>query len=146
MHRTTRTVQEILRRKAQPVISVAPDETVYAALGRLAAYDIGCLVVLDGERLCGIFSERDYARQVALLGRSSRDTAVRDIMTHRVLCVRPEQTVDDCMGLMTTRRVRHLPVVDHKRVVGLVSIGDVVHEVISEQRGLIEQLETYIHS
>lgn len=146
MHRTTKSVRQVLDRKAQPVIGVAPDASVYDALARLAEFDIGCLVVLDGDRLCGIFSERDYARQVVLQGKSSRDTRVRDIMTHKVLCVRPDQTMDDCMALMTTRRVRHLPVLDHKRVIGLVSIGDVVREVIDGQRDLIEQLEHYIHS
>ena len=146
MHRLTRTVQQMLRHKPQRVIAIEPDASVYAALGRLAEYDIGCLVVLDGERLVGIFSERDYARQVALLGKSSRETRVREIMTHKVLCVRPEQTVDECMALMTSRRVRHLPVVDHKRVIGLVSIGDVVREVIEGQRAMIEELEHYIHS
>ncbi|MDP2323321.1 MAG: CBS domain-containing protein, partial [Gammaproteobacteria bacterium] len=106
----------------------------------------GSLVVLDGERLCGIFSERDYARQIILLGKSSKETRVRDIMTHKVLCVRPEQTVDQCMALMTGKRVRHLPVLDHKKVIGVISIGDVVEVVISEQQQVIEQLEHYIHS
>jgi len=102
--------------------------------------------VMEGERLAGIFSERDYARKVILHGKSSRETVVREIMTARVVCVMPEQTVDQCMALMTDKRIRHLPVLEHNRVIGVISIGDVVKEVISEQRFVIEQLEQYIHS
>ncbi|MBL8199745.1 MAG: CBS domain-containing protein [Chromatiales bacterium] len=142
----TKTVQQILQHKAHRLVSIEPDATVYEALMLMAKHDIGSLVVLDGERLTGIFSERDYARQVALLGKSSKETHVRQIMTQKVLCVRPEQTVDQCMGLMTQKRVRHLPVLDHKKVIGVISIGDVVKEVISEQQLMIEQLEQYIHS
>jgi len=112
----------------------------------MAQADVGALVVLAGERLAGIFSERDYARKVILFGKSSRETLVREIMTEKVLCVRPDQTVDQCMALMTDKRVRHLPVLDHKHVTGVISIGDVVKEFISEQRFMIEQLENYIHS
>lgn len=146
MHTTTKTVQQVLTRKTHRVVSIAPDASVFDALRIMAEHDIGSLVVLDGERLAGIFSERDYARQVVLLGKSSRETPVRDIMTHKVLCVSPDQTVDECMGLMTDKRVRHLPVLDHKKVVGVISIGDIVKEVISDQQLMIEQLEHYIHS
>ena len=146
MHTMTKTVQQVLKHKAQLLVWIAPDATVYEALLLMAEHDIGSLVVLEGERLAGIFSERDYARQVALLGKSSKETRVREIMTHKVLCVRPDQTIDECMGLMTQKRVRHLPVLDHKKVIGLISIGDVVKEVISEQKLMIEQLEQYIHS
>ncbi len=142
----TKTVQQVLARKAHRVLSIRPDASVYDALVLMAEHDVGSLVVLDGERLTGIFSERDYARQIVLLGKSSRETRVREIMTHKVLCVRPEQTVDECMGLMTAKRVRHLPVLDHKKVIGVISIGDVVKEVISGQQLIIEQLENYIHS
>ena len=146
MQTSTKTVQQVLARKAQRLLSIAPDATVFDALTLMAEHDIGSLIVLDGERLTGIFSERDYARQVALLGKSSKDTRVRDIMTHKVLCVRPEQSVSECMALMTQKRVRHLPVLEHKKVIGMISIGDVVKEVITEQQLMIEQLEQYIHS
>ena len=146
MQTTTTTAQQVLARKSQRLLSIAPDATVFDALTLMARHDIGSLVVLDGERLTGIFSERDYARQVVLLGKSSKETRVRDIMTHKVLCVRPDQTVNECMALMTEKRVRHLPVLDHKKVIGVISIGDVVKEVISGQQQMIEQLEQYIHS
>ena len=141
-----KTVEQMLGDKAQRLLSVAPDATVYDALKMMAEHEIGALVVLDGERLVGIFSERDYARKVILFGKASKETLVREIMTDKVLCVRPDQTVDQCMALMTDKRVRHLPVLDHKKVIGVISIGDVVKEVISEQRFMIEQLENYIHS
>jgi len=146
MQKVTITVQQVLGHKAHRLLSIPPDATVFDALTLMARHDIGSLIVLDGERLVGIFSERDYARQVILLGKSSRETLVRDIMTHKVLCVSPEQTVDQCMALMTQKRVRHLPVLDHKKVIGVISIGDVVSTVISEQQHVIEQLEQYIHS
>jgi CBS domain-containing protein len=146
MQKTTRTVEQVLARKPQRLLSVAPDASVFDALMLLARHDVGALVVIDGERLVGIFSERDYARQVVLQGKTSRETRVRDIMTHKVVCVRPEQNLHDCMALMTERRIRHLPVLDHKKVVGVISIGDVVKEVIAEQQVMIEQLEQYIHS
>jgi CBS domain-containing protein len=141
-----KTVAQMLEGKAQRLLSVPPEATVYDAVQLMAQADVGALVVLDGERLAGIFSERDYARKVILFGKSSKETLVREIMTEKVLCVRPDQTVDQCMALMTDKRVRHLPVLDHKRVSGVISIGDVVKEVISEQRFMIEQLENYIHS
>lgn len=146
MQKVTITVQQLLGRKTHRLLAIAPEASVFDALTLMAEHDIGSLIVMDGERLAGIFSERDYARQIVLLGKSSKDTRVRDIMTHKVLCVSPEQTVDDCMALMTQKRVRHLPVLDHKKVIGVVSIGDVVKVVISEQRHFIEQLEQYIHS
>jgi CBS domain-containing protein len=136
----------MLEGKTHRLLSISPDATVYDALQTMAEHEVGALVVLDGERLAGIFSERDYARKVILFGKSSKETLVREIMTDKVLCVRPDQTVDQCMALMTDKRVRHLPVLDHKKVIGVISIGDVVKEVISEQRFMIEQLENYIHS
>jgi CBS domain-containing protein len=99
---------------------------------------------MEGEKLVGIVSERDYARKVALEGRSSRETLVREVMTRRVLCARPDQTVEECMALMTDKRTRHLPVLDHKRVIGIVSIGDLVKAIIGEQKFVIEQLQHYI--
>lgn len=146
MHAMTKTVHQVLKHKSHQVVAIPPDASVFEALQLMARHDIGSLVVLDGERLAGIFSERDYARQVVLLGKSSKETHVREIMTHKVLCVRPDQTIDECMGLMTQKRVRHLPVLDHKKVIGVISIGDVVKAVISEQQLMIEQLEHYIHS
>ncbi len=141
-----KTVQLVLDGKAHTLLSVAPDSTVYDALRTMADAEIGALVVLDEGRLVGIFSERDYARKVILLGKSSKATLVREVMTPRVLCVRPDQTIDQCMALMTDKHVRHLPVVDQTRVVGVISIGDVVKEVISHQQFVISQLENYISS
>jgi CBS domain-containing protein len=141
-----KTVKEILEAKPQKVLSISPQATVLDALKAMADYDIGALVVLDAERLAGIFSERDYARKVILHGKASKDTLVHEIMTHKVVCVRPEQSVEECMALMTDKRIRHLPVLQDKKVLGVISIGDVVKEVISEQRLMIEQLEHYIHS
>jgi len=141
-----KSVQQVLEGKRHKLISIAPDATVLDALKVMADVEIGALVVLEGERLVGIFSERDYARKVVLQGKTSKDTPVREVMTPKVLCVRPEQTMDECMALMTDKRVRHLPVLNHKHVIGVISIGDVVKEVISEQRATIEQLEHYIHS
>ncbi len=141
-----KTVKEILEAKPQKVLSISPQATVLDALKAMADYEIGALVVLEGERLAGIFSERDYARKVILHGKASKDTPVHEIMTHKVVCVRPEQSVEECMALMTDKRIRHLPVLQDKKVIGVISIGDVVKEVISEQRLMIEQLEHYIHS
>jgi len=141
-----KTIQEILQAKSHKLLSISPDASVFDALKVMAEKEVGALVVLDGERLAGIFSERDYARKVILHGKSSKDTAVREIMTPKVICVRPDQSVEDCMALMTDKRVRHLPVLADKKVIGVISIGDVVKAVISEQKFMIEQLEHYIHS
>lgn len=139
-----KTVQEILRGKKYTLLSIKPEATVYEALQLMAVYDVGALLVMEGELLAGIFSERDYARKVILLGKSPTETLVSEIMTPRVLWVRPEQSVEECMALMTDRHVRHLPVIHESRVVGVISIGDVVKEVISEQKFAIEQLVHYI--
>jgi CBS domain-containing protein len=141
-----KTVNEILQAKSSRLLSISPEASVLDALKLMAEREVGALVVLDGDELAGIFSERDYARKVILFGKSSKDTAVREIMTRKVVCVRPEQSVEDCMALMTDKRIRHLPVLQGNTVVGVISIGDVVKEVISEQRFMIEQLEHYIHS
>ena len=138
------TAHDILRSKGHTVLSVRPTDTVLAALGLMAEHDIGAVLVLDGSRLTGIFTERDYARKVVLAGRSSKDSPVSAVMTAHVVCVAPDRSVDECMGLMTEKRVRHLPVVDHKRVVGVVSIGDLVKETIADQRFTITQLQSYI--
>lgn len=139
-----KTVKQILDDKGHEVWSVGPEDTVYDSLRLMADKGIGSLLVMDGDRLVGIVSERDYARKVVLAGKSSKTLPVKDVMTTRVLCVAPERRVDECMALMTDKRARHLPVVDHKRVVGLVSIGDLVKAMISEQQILIDQLQNYI--
>jgi CBS domain-containing protein len=141
-----KTVQQLLESKRHRLVSVSPETTVLDALKLMAEKEIGAVLVIEGERLAGIFSERDYARKVVLHGKSSKDTPVREIMTDEVVCVRPEQTIEDCMGLMTDKRVRHLPVIDSKNVVGVISIGDVVKEMLSEQEFVIKQLESYIHN
>ena len=140
-----KTVTELLDGKTTRLLSISPEASVFEALQLMAAKDVGALVVLEGERLAGIFSERDYARKVVLVGKFSKETAVREIMTTKVLCVRPDQTVDQCMALMTEHRIRHLPVLDGSKVVGVISIGDVVKELLSEQQVIISQLESYIH-
>jgi CBS domain-containing protein len=139
-----KTVKQLLQVKGRDVWSVTPDASVYEALAYMAEKNVGALLVLDGEQLAGIFSERDYARKVVLKGKTSKDTPVADIMTARVVYVRPDQTIEDCMALMTDKHIRHLPVLDEGQVVGLISIGDVVKAIISEQTFIIEQLENYI--
>jgi CBS domain-containing protein len=126
------------------IVAIAPHESVFAALERMAEHDIGALVVLEGAVLVGMLSERDYARKVILLGKSSRDIRVSEIMTPRVVCVGPDHTVDQCMAVMTEKRCRHLPVIEGDRVIGVLSIGDLVKETISEQQFQIAQLESYI--
>lgn len=140
-----KSVREMIQAKTHRLLSVGSAATVYDALVLMAHQEVGALVVIDGDHLAGIFSERDYARKVILQGKSSRETLVREIMTAKVVCVSPDFTVEQCMGMMTEKRVRHLPVLDAGKVTGVISIGDVVKEMISEQRALIEQLEQYIH-
>lgn len=140
-----KTVHQLLAVKGSAVVSVAPDSSVYDALKVMADRGIGAVLVVEGGRLAGIMSERDYARKVALRGRSSHETRVREIMTERLVCAQPQHTVPECMALMTSMRVRHLPVLDGDALVGILSIGDLVKETISEQEQIIRQLETYIH-
>jgi CBS domain-containing protein len=139
-----RTVAEILQQKGRTIHTVRPADTVLHALGVMAAHEIGAVLVMDEDRLAGILTERDYARRVVLMGRASRDSAVADIMTQQVVCVAPLRTVDECMALMTDKRIRHLPVLDHKQVVGLISIGDVVKATLADQEFTIAQLQSYI--
>jgi len=139
-----RRVKDILRNKGSEVWSIAPESTVYDALCLMAEKNVGAVLVMEDDCLVGVFSERDYARKVALRGKTDKDTQVRAIMTERVVCVRPEQTVEECMALMTDKHIRHLPVVQDDRVIGVISIGDVVKSIISNQEFVIEQLETYI--
>ena len=138
------TAHDILKYKGKTVHCVRPDDTVLAALGVMAEHDIGAVLVVEGDELLGILTERDYARKVALMGRASRDSPVRAIMTANVVCVPPSHTVEDCMGLMTERRCRYLPIVENGHVVGLVSIGDLVKATIDEQEFTINQLKNYI--
>lgn len=138
-------VADILKSKSDNTVhAIAPGDSVLDALQRMAEKRIGALLVMEGETIVGIVTERDYARKIALLERTSAATLVRDVMTADVMYVRPTQTSQECMALMTENRLRHLPVVDGARLVGLISIGDLVKDIISEQQFIIEQLEHYI--
>ncbi len=139
-----KTVRELLQTKGDRVWTIGPDASVYEALGLMADRDIGALLVMQDGKPVGLISERDYARKVILKGHSSKDLPVRDIMTRRVVCTNPDQTLDQCMAVITERRVRHLPVIEDGGVVGLISIGDLVKAIIDEQQHVIEQLEHYI--
>jgi CBS domain-containing protein len=141
-----KTVREVLRTKGSEVCSVGPETTVYDALELMAEKNIGAVLVLERELPVGIFSERDYARQVILKGKTSKNTPVREVMTSRVVFVRPEQNIEECMALMTAKRCRHLPVLEEGKLAGILSIGDVVKAVISEKEFHIAQLENYIAS
>jgi len=140
------TVKELLEKKGNRVWSLPPKASVYEALELMAEKDIGALVVVDGSQVVGLFSERDYARRVILKGRASRTTAVSELMSAPVVFVRPEKTTQDCMALMTQRHVRHLPVLEDRKLVGIVTIGDVVKAIIDEQNYTIQELESYIMS
>lgn len=137
-------VHDVLDDKGRDVYTVAPSATVYEALEIMAEKNVGALVVVQNDRILGIFSERDYARKLSLVGKRARDTPVRDIMTDVVATVSTSHSMKDCMGLMTNERVRHLPVVEDGRLVGLVSIGDVVKSIMTTQEQMIRQLEAYI--
>jgi CBS domain-containing protein len=140
-----KTIQQLLAtKKHQEVISIAPHRPVFDALVVMAEYEIGALMVLEGDKLVGIFSERDYAREVVLKGKSSKTTAVSEVMTANVISVKLGDTVEQGMTVMTEKRIRHLPVLDNNKVVGMLSIGDLVKETIAYQQGLIKQLESYI--
>ena len=140
-----KSVAHILKSKPDATVyTVAPTASVFDALKLMAEKSIGALVVTEGEQVVGIITERDYARKVILMARSSKETPVRDIMTSAVMYVRPGQTSEECMVLMTENRLRHLPVMDSGKLVGLISIGDLVKDIISEQKFIIEQLEHYI--
>lgn len=138
------TVRDVLDHKGRNVYHVDPDATVLTALRIMAEHDIGALVVLNAGDLVGIITERDYAQKIALKGRTSPATAVREIMSERVICVQQFQTVEECMAIMTAKTVRHLPVLEQGKIIGLVSIGDMVKSVIADQKFIIEQLEHYI--
>lgn len=138
------TIGTLLHHKGSKVWSISPNATVFEAIHLLAEKNIGALPVMDGNILVGMFSERDYTRKIALAGRSSRETRVHEITSIDVITVTPDHTVDECMRLMTDNRIRHLPVLEDERVVGIVSIGDLVNWVISAQNAALDQLESYI--
>jgi CBS domain-containing protein len=141
-----KTVRDVLKVKGQAVWCVEMGSTVFEALGRMAEKEVGALVVMDGARLAGIISERDYARKIILLGRTSPNTRVEEIMTSHVAYTHLEQSIEECMAIMTDKRIRHLPVIDEGKIVGIISIGDLVKSIIADQKFIIEQLERYITS
>ena len=138
-------VQDLLNRKGGEVWTIGPGETVLDAIQKMADKDVGSLVVIEDGEPVGIFTERHYAREVFLKGRQSSTTPIRDVMSTRVICASPDQTIDECMAVMTNKRIRHLPVLDHGELVGIVSIGDLVKSKIADQEFLIDQLTQYIH-
>ena len=140
-----KTLKQLLEAKGGNVYSITPDARVFDALKLMADKSVGALIVMEGGRSAGVISERDYARKVILHGKSSHDLQVRDIMTAKVITVHPGQTVEECMAMMTEKRIRHLPVTEGERLIGVLSIGDLVKEVIAEQQQTIKQLESYIH-
>jgi len=141
-----RLVSQILQAKGSQTWTISPDATVFEALSIMAEKNVGSLIVVEGEKVVGIFSERDYSRKVILRGKSSRKTSIKEIMTHDVICVRPNQSVAKCMALMTDKHIRHLPVLEDEKLAGVISIGDVVKAIISDQQVIINQLEDYIYS
>jgi CBS domain-containing protein len=143
---TLKSVRQVLKAKGYAVETVSPETTVYDALQKMSNRELGALVVLEEGNICGLVSERDYARKVVLQGKNSRETPVQEIMTRRVINVEPQQTVEACMVLMSDKHIRHLPVIEEGRLIGIVSIGDIVKAVIEAQRLTIEELETYITS
>ncbi len=140
----TKIISDLLKMKDNTIYTVSPNDTVYHALQMMAEKNIGALLVVDNDDVAGIFSERDYARKGILQGRASKDTPVSEIMTTTVYYVRSDQSIQDCMTLFTDKRIRHLPVFEEKKLLGVVSIGDVVKGIISEQESTIQQLEDYI--
>ncbi len=137
-------VGQLLKAKPHRVVTVKPEDTVLEAIKTLAAYDVGAVMVVEGEKLVGIMSERDYTRKVVLKGRHSDNTKVKDVMTENVICVSPRSSARDCMGLMSMKGIRHLPVVESGKAIGMVSIRDIVDDIIADQEFTISQLEQYI--
>ena len=146
MMKLSDTVDSLLKHKGREIWSVTPDQSVYEAIEKMADKAVGALLVISGSKLVGIISERDYARKVILKGRASRTTQVKEIMTSPVIFVTPEHAVGECMDIMTRNRIRHLPVVENEKVLGVVSIGDLVKWLVSEQEVTIEHLQNYISS
>lgn len=141
-----KSIRQLLEGKSGGLCTIGPGASVLDALKLMAEKNIGALLVVENDKLVGILSERDYARKVILQGKSSHDTPIKEIMTEGAVCVRPDNTVEECMALMTDKRVRHLPVVENEKLLGVLSIGDLVKETIAEQQATIKQLESYIHS
>lgn len=138
------TVKTILLNKGYNVWSISPDAKIFEALELMAEKQIGALLVMEGDKVAGIITERDYARKVILTGKSSKETPVREIMTSKLICVTQDENVEDCMTIMTNKRIRHLPVMNENKLIGLISIGDIVKSIISEQGLLINHLTNYI--
>jgi len=141
-----KSVKQLLQNKSGELSTIGPDASVLDALKLMAERNVGALLVVENGKLVGIISERDYARKVVLLGKTSQDTPVREIMSERAVCVQPDNTVEECMALMTDKHIRHLPVIENEKLLGVLSIGDLVKETIAEQQLTIKQLESYIHS
>lgn len=137
-------IRDLLNKKGKEVYHVSPDTTVYEAISKMSEYDVGALLVLEDDKLCGLISERDYRNKVILKGRTSKDTPVGDIMSTKLITITPKDSVENCMHLMTDKRVRHLPVMDDDQVVGVISIGDIVKSIIDKQKEEIEDLKGYI--
>jgi CBS domain-containing protein len=140
------TIKQLLDGKTVRLLTIGPDDSVFNVIKLMADNNIGSLIVLDGEKLVGIVTERDYSRKVFLKGKSSPNTTVKEIMSTRVICVRLDQSVEECMAIMTDKAIRHLPVIDDNKVVAMISIGDLVKSIISDQKFAIEQLQHYIYS
>ena len=137
-------IQTLLKKKGYDVWSIAPDASVYDAIHLMAEKSVGALIVMDGPSLVGVISERDYARKIILEGRSSEDTKISEIMSAKVITTGPDNSIEECMQIMTDRRIRHLPVLSGDKVLGVISLGDLVEYIIAEQRFVIEQMERYI--
>jgi len=141
-----RPIQELLKNREASVWSLTPQMSVFDALKQLADHDVGAMMVIDGGKLVGVFSERDYTRKIALAGKASKETSVRDIMTANVLTVTPQTRTKDCMALMSQKKIRHLPVLDGEKVLGMISIRDIMDDIIHDHELTISQLQTYIAS
>jgi CBS domain-containing protein len=141
-----RPISELLKKREATVYSLKPQDSVFEALRRLADHDVGAMMVIDGGRLVGVFSERDYTRKIALAGKSSKDTAVKDIMTANVFTVSPQTRTKDCLALMSQKKIRHLPVVDDGKVLGMISIRDIMNDIIADHELTISYLQHYIAS
>ena len=140
-----KTIKQLLERKGTAILTIGPNDSVYNAIKSMADHHIGSLIVMENEQLVGIITERDYSRNIVLKGKSSSNTPVKDVMSTNVLCANPDQTIEEAMALMTDKRVRHLPVIENGKLLGIISIGDLVKTIISEQEFIIKQLEHYIN-